>query len=785
MRRLSLDLGDFRDLVDPHVHAHQRWHDHGRALTLTLAQREKIAFDLASLRLMSSWGEWRAACKGYDLLALNVRSYTYPMARRAAEVFKLVNPAGVVVTGGTHSTVAPAEMEAVPAFDHIVVGNSERSFTEVVRDPSGLPRVVAGKQFARMDDWPWIDRTTWPRPDARQRDTAWPLEPGCGWGPPPVASILTSRVCPWQCVFCLTDDTVIHTLAGQKTIRELLAAGEETFEVFSCDPAGNLAIGMAHGLRRTRKQAPVWKVILDDGTSFKGTADHPVLLRDGTYRPIGELRPDDSLMPFNWQYRRLGRSNGEYLWVRIHPERAYAPIWRWRLQREGIRLAPDLVVHHRNFDSKDNRRENLEVLTRSDHDRLHARLGIGVRGTTRSPETRRKMGLGKFGNQNSKLRKPESLRKQAELMAEYNRTRDYTPSAETRAKIAAAGKGRVQSDETRRKLSQAKAAYWQAKTPEERRDALANTHAARRLRNHRVVGVEFAGYEDVYDLTVDDYHNFAVAGGVFVHNCNEASYIQQIGRRSVENVIDELNWLDERYGPIGSVVIHDSMLFQQPNWLEEWLDKYPRKARKAWPYWAAARADTVRRWPELFEALVRETNWHTVSIGFESGSDRVLQILNKECTEEDNQFTIELLNRIGDDLERQGRPAPKFFANIMFGIPGERREDAFKTVRMLRSMRRVLPSIALYAPYPGSALGYSLIAEGKSLMTPEKYDRYPTDEKVKDVDYRFYVDLLGGRYDDVISRGTPMRALLASQGTDGIAQGEHGPAPLSEALTKA
>ena len=49
------------------------------------------------------------------------------------------------------------------------------------------------------------------------------------------------------------------------------------------------------------------------------------------------------------------------------------------------------------------------------------------------------------------------------------------------------------------------------------------------------------------------------------------------------------------------------MFFQNPTWLEEWLDKYPKKANKVWPYWAAGRADTVRQWPELFEALIRKT----------------------------------------------------------------------------------------------------------------------------------------------------------------------------------
>ena len=37
--------------------------------------------------------------------------------------------------------------------------------------------------------------------------------------------------------------------------------------------------------------------------------------------------------------------------------------------------------------------------------------------------------------------------------------------------------------------------------------------------NHKVVSVEYMGTSDVYDLTVDEHHNFAISAGVFVHNC--------------------------------------------------------------------------------------------------------------------------------------------------------------------------------------------------------------------------------------------------------------------------
>ncbi len=183
----------------------------------------------------------------------------------------------------------------------------------------------------------------------------------------------------------------------------------------------------------------------------------------------------------------------------------------------------------------------------------------------------------------------------------------------------------------------------------------------------------------------------------------------------------------------------------------------------------------MRQWPDLFEALVRETNWNLISIGFESGSDRILRLLNKECTEEDNYFAIDLVNRIGDEMARQGKEPPKFWANIMLGIPGETPEDAFKTMRMLKRMKRVFPSISYYAPYPGSALGFQLIAEGKSLMSKDNYHRFPDDEKVKGVDYDFYRELLAGKYDAEINRG-----LSAGRSSGAAIKGLY-----AEALTKA
>lgn len=431
-----IDLGDLGDLVHPNG-PHEQWQDHGLGLLRTIMHQNGLETDILSTRAVTSWEQLAKQLSGYRMALMNVRSYTFPVALKSAQIFKEVNPNGLVLAGGMHATVAPQEMEAVEAFDKICQGPGEEIILDLVRDPHRFPRVFRGQGSRSMAAWPAIDRELWPKPAnwKLRRAFNWPLEPECGWGPPPVATVITSRVCPWQCVFC-----------------------------------------------------------------------------------------------------------------------------------------------------------------------------------------------------------------------------------------------------------------------------------------------------------------------------NEASYIPNMGRRPVDMVIDDLNALDEKYG-VGSVVIHDSMFFQNPKWLQEWIEKYPRRANKVWPYWAAGRSDTVRQWPHLFETLVRETNWNLISIGFESGSDRVLKLLNKECTEDDNNFAIDLLNRIGDEMEAEGKEPPKFWSNIMLGIPGEAEEDAFKTMRMIKRMRRVFPSISYYAPYPGSALGFQLIAEGKSLMSNDNYHRFPDDEKVKGVNYGFYRELLAGKYDAEVNRG--------------------------------
>lgn len=204
---------------------------------------------------------------------------------------------------------------------------------------------------------------------------------------------------------------------------------------------------------------------------------------------------------------------------------------------------------------------------------------------------------------------------------------------------------------------------------------------------------------------------------------------KKLRRRSVDSLIAEMLMLKEKYSP-DCIMIHDDTFLVQKKWLEEFIEKYPAVGL---PFWASARADGVCKDPDLVQRLVN-VGWELVSVGFESGSQKILDLMNKGTTVEQNLEAARIIKATG----------AKIYGNYMLGLPWETRADIQATAHMVDAIAAEMPSWAFFTPYPGCELGEFCIKEGLSLLDRNSYDRCPSGKKVKGVDYDYLNAVLRG-----------------------------------------
>jgi len=114
---------------------------------------------------------------------------------------------------------------------------------------------------------------------------------------------------------CFDGDTLVALADGRNlSFKEIIAEqaqGKEHF-CYTIRKDGKIGIEKVINARRTKQNAEVIKLTLDNEETLICTPDHPFMLRDGSYKSAESLTKDDSLMPL---YRKLSDSNGiEMVW---------------------------------------------------------------------------------------------------------------------------------------------------------------------------------------------------------------------------------------------------------------------------------------------------------------------------------------------------------------------------------------------------------------------------------------------------------------------------------------
>lgn len=145
-----------------------------------------------------------------------------------------------------------------------------------------------------------------------------------------------------------------------------------------------------------------------------------------------------------------------------------------------------------------------------------------------------------------------------------------------------------------------------------------------------------------------------------------------------------------------------------------------------------------------------------VGIGAESGSQKILDKLKKDITTDDIINAAELLSQAGIKAE----------LSFMIGLPGEKMDDAKKTLRLIKKLTQIDTAFQIigpqvYRPYPGSELYFECLELGmkepntlaewasspyiQKEISPRDYCMYPwINIPMGDINnLPFYVQLLG------------------------------------------
>ncbi len=115
--------------------------------------------------------------------------------------------------------------------------------------------------------------------------------------------------------------------------------------------------------------------------------------------------------------------------------------------------------------------------------------------------------------------------------------------------------------------------------------------------------------------------------------------------------------------------------------------------------------------------FLRERGMVGIFFGIESGSSRILELVNKG-------ITPEMVLRLNLRLRQEGI-MPHY--SFMAGFPTETREDLVKTVRLMNRLKKENPRAVIwklnkYTPYPGTELFDLAIQEG--FKPPERFEEW-------------------------------------------------------------
>ena len=196
--------------------------------------------------------------------------------------------------------------------------------------------------------------------------------------------------------------------------------------------------------------------------------------------------------------------------------------------------------------------------------------------------------------------------------------------------------------------------------------------------------------------------------------------------RSVDSVIEELKSLRQKYH-FRSLFFWDYSITLNKKWLHEFCEKYRKNGFRA-DISANSRADAICRNEDVMEEL-SAAGLKMLHIGYESGSQRILDFIKKGITVEQAVKATEICKK--HSIIVRGL--------FMLGFPTETKEDVRKTIDLIKEIKPHIYSFSYFTPVPGSHLYDYCQERNLSLIKShdELADYGPSKPKIRGVDYEY------------------------------------------------
>lgn len=247
-----------------------------------------------------------------------------------------------------------------------------------------------------------------------------------------------------------------------------------------------------------------------------------------------------------------------------------------------------------------------------------------------------------------------------------------------------------------------------------------------------------------YDRLLDSYSPNGYAHIVTSRGCpyacnfcaSKTIWGRKVTYKSIKRIISEMRYIYDRFRPT-LFTIWDDIFTMNESRIKEFCSLYDIPV----PWVCDTRADALT--DEKVKMMV-ESGCKHISMGVESGVNRILKYINKGETTTDYIKAAHILNKY----------KVKWKAYVIIGFPQEDSEDMLQTLSFVKSLKPFRITLSYFTPYPGTELWTECLEKGlvsaeydPTLYAHQSPNNYFTP-RIKKEDFFLWRDIITKKIDE-------------------------------------